>query len=171
MLMNYPIPKRVAQVFKFNEFENHNEYEISGNVVCTCGCDAFAVSYFGKTNPLPLFPSILKETQDERTRVALFAVCKDCGKKICLFDSAFDGFTGYPNKTGFVLPADKLKEYRCRKCGDNNSIINIQYKSNGKDYENGEISDGNWTEFFTNILVTHKCRSCGKATILLKEKG
>lgn len=169
--MNYPIPKRIQPVYQYNEFERHNEFQISGSVICTCGCDTFAVLYFGKRSALPLWPEIVKENHENRKRIVVIAVCRNCGKRICLYDSAFDGLTGYTNNYGFILPANKLKSFCCRKCGNDEQLIKIQYRSNGKADCHKLAGAEEWTELFTDISIYSFCRHCGKSEVLLREKA
>lgn len=159
-----PIPRRISDYFV--TVEDRGEIAVRGALKCSCGCDRFALKYFGKKGSI-ISPDIVKSRYDGEKRLVLAAQCKDCGKEILVYDSATDGYNGYADAPAFDGP---LEQFFCKSCGSNDFSLEIAYNSQGKE----ELQDRgieNWQDNFEMILCSGSCRHCGKIYTGIVEQG
>ena len=83
--MDFPIPTHLKSYLTLIG-DNNNEYEITGSIHCSCGCEEF-------------------EVWESNDRQIVRLKCRQCGEEIVIFDSGKHGWNGL-----FTLrvPPDKV---------------------------------------------------------------
>ncbi|MCI9182227.1 MAG: hypothetical protein HFG90_03125 [Acholeplasmatales bacterium] len=67
--------------------EEHSDASFSGHLICDCGYKSFSIFHTGKRTKGILAPYLIKK----KKQIVIKAVCKNCGKKIVIYDSNVDG--------------------------------------------------------------------------------
>lgn len=162
--MEYPIPKHLKEVFRVSNFDGH---DLDGKIVCTCGCNAFGIKYFGWIWD---DGGLAVVNEGEGYALVVKAVCRDCKKEWLIFDLSKHGFEGLVNEGGVPVPEKMLK---CYSCCDNSSYefdIGIETEDPEQFIEevvNEEFSDGKFTpedyvDAFDWLVIHLKCTHCGR---------
>lgn len=143
----YPIPKHLQPYLIPEEGENNCEFQVTGTIRCTCGCDRFTVS----------------ESNDG---MLAKLHCPDCGKEILLFDAGKHGWDGFVCHTDPVDRTQPMWEAVCDNCREGVFRVSVWISSQGKeDYlkECGgeDVEPENWTEAFEWIQASLTCVRCG----------
>ena len=164
MNIHSPIPHRISDYFV--TVEDRGEIAVRGTLKCSCGCEQFALKYFGKKGSI-FSPDIVKDRYDGEKRLVLVAQCKDCGKEILVYDSITDGYDGDADAPAFDGP---LEQFFCKGCGDQDFSLQIAYNSSGRE---ALLEEGveNWQDKFSMILCSSSCRHCGKEYKGFVEQG
>lgn len=92
--------KKILWVNEYNECGN-----ISGKIICECGCESFGLRYFGE-NYLPYCAGI-KEVEN-RYALIIKVICRKCGKEWLLFDFSKHSYDGFICEDGVSVPDEKL---------------------------------------------------------------
>ncbi len=86
----------------------HNECSVSGNIVCTCGCDRFRIRYFGEQWDEHSFD--IDEYQNKYA-CSVKAHCQSCSKEWLLYDFAKHGYNGLICDDGISVSDSELTEF------------------------------------------------------------
>ena len=82
------LPTHLEKILKVSERDDTN---ISGQIVCECGCKIFGIRYFGEGYP----PHCIGVNEyGGKYALNVRAVCRECGKEWELFDFAKHGYDG-----------------------------------------------------------------------------
>lgn len=82
---------------------------LEGEIICTCGCRAFKIRYFGE-----FYEELKLSVQEcgDKFGHAVKAVCADCGTEHLLYDFALHGFDGRIGNQGIVVSDEMLADFR-----------------------------------------------------------
>ena len=115
-----------------------------GEIVCTCGCKAFGVRYFGEfydANKLAC------AEHEDGFGQAVRAICADCKKDYLLYDFALHGYDGLICEAGAAVPEEALQEFKTN--ADDLFEIEMVLEYDGEDQFQEEIlNDGELIEKF-----------------------
>lgn len=148
------IPKSLSPNFRWVQPQNSNrENTTAGELIC-CGKQRFALEYEGEIKYSLWGTGHLSSPNGQ---VTLTARCKECGRKILVFDSAAMGYDREKEtvKHGCGNPM------KCRKCGENDFFVSIRLEY-PDDSELQELDIPEPDNAFTWIRATLKCNTCGK---------
>lgn len=148
------IPKSLAPNFRWVQPKNSNrENTTAGELIC-CGKQRFALEYEGEIK-YSLWGKAYLSSQNEQ--ITLTARCKECGRKILIFDSATMGYDRQREtaKPGCGNPIE------CRKCRENDFSVSIRLE-HPEESELRELDIPEPENAFSWIWVTLKCNKCGK---------
>lgn len=148
------IPKSLAPNFRWAQPKNSNrENTTAGELIC-CGKQRFALEYEGEIK-YSLWGKAYLSSQNEQ--ITLTARCKECGRKILIFDSATMGYDRQREtaKPGCGNPIE------CRKCRENDFSVSIRLEY-PEESELRELDIPEPENAFSWIWVTLKCNKCGK---------
>lgn len=82
------LPAHLENILHVTE---RGDTDMSGQIVCECGCKAFGIRYFGESYP----PHCIGVNEyDGKYALTVRAVCRECGKEWELFDFAKHGYDG-----------------------------------------------------------------------------
>lgn len=165
------IPKKIRPYLKIErEKRTRGEERIDGRLVC-CGNRSFEVFAEGKIRHGIFYGMHLLP---ENENIALEAGCKECGKRIPVFDSRCDGYDGCDwnaggedemisdGRCGGYEPNGKgaraaFRRVVCNRCGGDAFSVAIRYE-----YSNdGALEIAEPENAFTWIWVALECRGCG----------
>ncbi|MCM1164858.1 MAG: hypothetical protein NC299_01505 [Lachnospiraceae bacterium] len=104
------LPKHLEKILRVSE---HDKTTMSGRIVCECGCEKFGVKYFGEemNEDGEEYPVLTAAEFDEKTALAVKAVCAECGMERLLFDFAKHGYDGLICGDGISVPDTELKTF------------------------------------------------------------
>lgn len=146
--MDFPIPKHL-QTILVPIGEENSEFEVTGKIKCSCGCESFEVS----------------ESNDKQI---VKAICKKCKKEFVLFDNGKHGWNGFVCRDDFLDREMPFKQFVCSECEENAFEITIRIHSQGKeDFEEECLSNDDsfiledWVNAFDWITVSLCCIKCG----------
>ena len=146
--MDLPIPKHLQEIIYPIGMKN-SEFEVTGEVRCTCGCKSF-------------------EIWESNDRQLVKTVCENCKKEYLLFDSGKHGWNGFVCGDDFLDREMPLKQYGCSKCKEYDFSIVICISSQGKaDFEedcllnDDSFTLNDWINAFDWITISLSCKKCG----------
>lgn len=147
--MELPVPTHL-QRFLIPVGDENSEYEVRGNIQCTCGSGEF-------------------EVWESNKRHVIKAVCSQCEKEILLFDAGKHGWNGFVCKEDeFIDRAMPFQKYACPVCGKDIFGVAVYISSQGKEdfieecvsYDDS-FSEGDWIDGFECIAFSLSCKECG----------
>ncbi len=151
--MNLPIPTHL-QLFLTPVGNKNSEFEVTGTIHCSCGCEKF-------------------EVWESNGRCFVKLICKKCGKEILLFDSGKHGWEGFVCHDDFLDRAEELQKFICPKCNEDVFGITVRISSQGKqDFidecvsNDDSFSADDWVNGFDWITISLSCLKCD-----FEEKG
>lgn len=147
--MELPVPTHLLQ-FLIPARDKDSEYEVTGNVQCTCGSGEF-------------------EVRESNKRHIIKSVCRQCKKEILLFDAGKHGWNGFVCKEDeFIDRAMPFQKYACPVCGKDVFGVVVYISSQGKEdfieecvsYDES-FSEEDWIDAFECIAFSLSCKECG----------
>ncbi len=149
--MELPVPTHL-QGFLIPAGDKNSEYEVTGNIQCTCGSGRF-------------------EVWESNKRHIVRLVCDQCRKEILLFDAGKHGWNGFVCKEDeYIDRSMPLKKYGCPECSKDVFNITVYISSQGKEdfieecvsYDDS-FSEEDWIDGFECISISLFCQECGFA--------
>ena len=145
--MNLPIPTHLQNYF-VPIGDSNVEYEVTGNIYCTCGNKDFQVAYSNDKQIIKL-------------------ICTKCGHEILLFDISKHGWNGYVCHEDFLDKTLPFHKYFCPECKKDSFNVTVYIESQGKqdfieeciNFEDG-FSPDDWVNAFECISVSLLCTNC-----------
>lgn len=163
--MLLPIPDHLKEIFHPLGEEN-NEFSVTGELVCTCGCSTFSLEYEGQVRD----GYLCEVNRGGHFHLAVYARCQDCGKEYLVFDENQHGWNGFV--AGEEVPPLPIRElYACKSCKENASRLVVGIESQGKEdflEESGYGEPGcpfgeeDWVNAFEWITLSITCQKCGE---------
>ncbi len=145
--MNFPIPTHL-QPFLTIIGEENSEYEVTGEIHCSCNCEQF-------------------EVWESNDRHIVKLICKQCGEEIIILDSGKHGWDGFVCKNDFLERTLPYKKYSCPDCEQDVFKILVWISSQGKqDFLDECISNDDsfsledWVDGFEWIRISVFCTAC-----------
>ena len=147
--MEYPIPTHLQPYLIPLPEEDNCEFQVTGSIRCTCGCDRFAVS---------------------ESNEGMFATlkCQDCGHELLLFDAGKQGWNG------FVCHHDDLDRNApvwkavCEECKGDVFRVRVWISSQGREdflaecaAKDSVFQEEDWVNGFEWIQASLECLRCG----------
>lgn len=146
-MMKLPIPKHLQNYLKPIGSEN-DEYEVHGEIQCSCGQGNF-------------------EVWQSNDRQIVKLVCKNCGKEILLFDAGKHGWNGFVCKDDGLDRQEPFAKYSCDECGNDTFKVTTAISSQGEqDFIDECVSNDDsftaddWVDGFEWINITLTCCNC-----------
>lgn len=140
-MCNLPIPTHLTKILSIDERKS-NQYEVAGNLRCSCGCEKFHIYHNLKReydDSIPYSKQVGKKVLVE---------CSECATKYLLFDSATQGYDGFVCHDCKTASDEDLERYQCEACGTYSFEICVDIEA--EDYVNAF----NW------IVISLKCENC-----------
>lgn len=150
--MDLPVPSHLKEFLVLEE-EPGSEYEVTGNICCTCG-------------------SMYFEILENNNKQVVKLICCQCKKEILLFDISKHGWNGFVCdgiiEEKYLDRKLPLQKYYCPVCKEFNFKIIVTITSQGKQdfieeclsYEEG-FSASDWVDAFESISIIPVCAKCG----------
>lgn len=101
---NIKYPKHLEKILRVTEYEDVGN--ISGKIVCECGCEKFGIRYFGENYPPHCVTAA--EVSEHIYACVIKAVCRSCGKEWELFDFSKHSYDGMFCEESATVSDDKL---------------------------------------------------------------
>ena len=161
-----PIPKHLKQILKVNE-QNNTEFEVTGKIVCNCGCENFTIKYVGD-NSFYKTENVIKVIEIEGNYYLIITVeCEKCKSLHLIFDNDFHGWNGFVcGELSKELERPKTKNWKCIKCENSNHKVIVKINSAGKEdfieETEGDFDENDWIEAFSWITISTECESCSE---------
>lgn len=147
--MEYPIPTHLREYLIPREGEENCEFQITGTIRCSCGCDIFSVS----------------ESNDG---MIANLKCRDCGNEIQLFDAGKHGWNGFVCHMDSLNREEQLWKVGCEECKGEHFRVTVWISSQGKEDFASEcvandtsFREEDWVDGFEWIQVSLECARCG----------
>lgn len=147
--MDYPIPKHLQDFLIPLPEEDNCEFQVTGRIRCTCGCDRFSVS-------------------ESNEGMIADLTCRECGREIALFDAGKHGWNG------FVCHLDPLDRTQskwkavCDECKSDTFRVKVWISSQGREdflsecvANDPSFHEEDWVEAFEWIQASLECANCG----------
>lgn len=109
--------------------QEHQPVAFKAKLVCDCGCEKFKIYYTGKQTKGILSPHLVKKNK----QIEIEAVCKNCGNKIIVLDTAKDGM--HPH----IVKKDNLKPFQLK--GQDLFSIELSYNYLEDSYMTNQFVD------------------------------
>ncbi len=147
-------PKKIEQHFVALFEKNSSENNITDGVLTCCNDHSFEVFVFGETKRSFLSSTCLSPKNDT---IILEARCKNCGNRISVFDSRYDGYDhcGETPKKSIDTSA-----FGCKKCQDGDFSVSIKYEYPSIQ-ELKDLGIEDFDNAFTWIWISLECNKCG----------
>ena len=161
-----PIPKHLKEILKISGQIN-SEFEVTGKIVCNCGCENFAVKYVGDNSEYET-ENIIKVIEiDENWYLIVEVECINCRSLHLIFDDDFHGWNGFVcGELSKKLERPKSRNWKCNKCTNTSHSISIKINSGGKqdfiEETQGEFVENEWVEAFSWITISTECKGCNE---------
>ena len=161
-----PIPKHLEKILKVNEL-NNSEFEVTGKILCSCGCEDFAMKYVGDTSEYDT-EKVIKVIEIEENYYLIFKLeCVKCKIVHLIFDNDFHGRNGFVcGELSKELERPQTQTWKCIKCDNTNHKVIVKINSAGKEdfieETEGDFDGNDWIEAFSWITISIECRSCNE---------
>ncbi len=147
--MELPIPRHLTEYLIPVPEEENCEFQVTGTLRCTCGCEAFSV-------------------MESNDGLLARAACRNCGKEIELLDAGKHGWNGFVCHLDPLDRTEKLWKAACEECKGEHFRVRVWISSQGPedfmsecvahdDSFNGE----DWVDAFEWMQVSLECLHCG----------
>ncbi len=162
-----PIPIHLHDIF-IPIGNKNNEYQINGEIRCTCGCKCFHIKIFADTSNG--YPQV--RSYEDDYALVIKTICMDCQKEYIIFDDSKHGWNGFVCHDGISPPENTLTSWNCPQCGSDIHRIRIFISSEGKEDfinelelgdETSEFSEDDWVNAFGWITIGLTCYTCSYA--------
>lgn len=160
--------KLPAHLEKILHVTERGDTDMSGQIVCKCGCKTFGIRYFGESYP----PHCIGMNEyDGKYALTVHAVCRECGNEWELFDFAKHGYDGIFAGDGVTVPDDELIEAAAGDERDFEVVISIEFDDEEQFVEkvmNDPLDDLRFTpedrfNIWSWVVIDLKCAKSGKA--------
>lgn len=145
--MDLPIPTHL-QPFLTPVGGKNSEFEVTGKIVCPCGCEKFQVFESNGCHIVKL-------------------ICGQCGEEILILDSGKHGWDGFVCKDDFLDRTLPFQKYGCPRCKEDIFGVTVRISSQGKeDFQeeclsnDDSFSEENWVDAFEWITISLSCEKC-----------
>lgn len=167
--MNLPIPSHLVNLL-VTDCKDHNEFSVSGDIECTCGCRTFNIIFIGvesKDNKslYTTEPDDLIGVETELQYIMSVELrCTECNVSHLIFDNRVHGWDGYIRE-GITIEALNgiKKEKQCPSCQHSQYKMHIEINSCGiEDFKLNmpEKPWEEWTEGFEWFRANITCTNC-----------
>lgn len=159
--MQLPIPKHLISILQPTGINNHAQ-QVTGDIICTCGCPTFAIQYVG--NPHRTFLRVVEIQTNYYLIIGV--VCDNCSQQHLIFDHDFHGWNGFvcTEEEKRQLPRPASAVWACPICQNQHHSMHVRIYSEGQEdfieETAGEFPPNNWTEAFSWITIHLQCTSC-----------
>ena len=142
-MKNLPIPKHLQSILQ--PFDNSNENEVTGKIICSCGSEKFKIKIVGNDLFFETEKVIKVQEIEEHFYLIVHIECNNCSKNHLIFDNDFHGhgideilclfaygkdLTARPNEYKFYLEDQPLNKFNTLyKCLTYESPLSTQYNS------------------------------------------
>lgn len=145
--MEYPIPRHL-QEYLIPKGDKNTEYEVTGDIRCSCGGHRF-------------------EVWESNDRHIVQLICKECGHEILVLDASKHGWDGFVCHNDFLDHSLPLQKYICPDCGADAFEVAVFISSQGKqDFLEECVSHDDsftlddWVDGFEWITISLSCQNC-----------
>ena len=145
--MDFPIPTHLKSYLTLIG-DNNNEYEITGSIHCSCGCEEF-------------------EVWESNDRQIVRLKCRQCGEEFVIFDSGKHGWNGFVCKDDYLDRELPFNKYVCPECETDSFKVEVAISSQGKEdfieecvSNDDSFSDDDWVDGFEYIRIALNCTNC-----------
>lgn len=146
--MEYPIPTHLQDYLIPVEGENNCEFQITGTIRCTCGCEIFGVS----------------ESNDGMLAQLR---CRECGHEIALFDAGKHGWNGFVCHMDTLDRTEPFWKAACDACKGEHFRVTVWISSQGKEdfleecvANDPAFTAEDWVDGFEWIQASLRCDDC-----------
>ena len=147
--MDYPIPSHLRGLLIPSEGEDNCEFQITGTLRCSCGCEVFSV----------------RESNDG---MIAQLNCRDCGREIELFDAGKHGWNGFVCHMDTLDRQEQIWNVACDECKGNHFRVSVWISSQGREdflaecvANDASFREEDWADAFEWIQVSLECTGCG----------
>ena len=147
--MEYPIPNHLKPYLVPDPREDNCEFQVTGAIRCTCGCERFAVS------------------ESNEAMIARLT-CSDCGREILLFDADKHGWNGFVCHSEALDRTQPMWKAVCDECKGETFRVKVWIASQGReDFVSECVShdptfrEEDWVDAFEWIQASLECTQCG----------
>lgn len=147
--MDYPIPKHLQPYLIPIPEEENSEFQVTGRIRCSCGCEEFHVSECNE--------GLLAQL-----------TCRDCGKEMILFDAGKHGWDGFVCHQDTLDRSQPMWKAVCDECKSDVFRVTVWISSQGPDDFLNEcvtndptFREEDWVEAFEWIQASLECVHCG----------
>ncbi|MCC6817354.1 MAG: hypothetical protein IT245_00465 [Bacteroidia bacterium] len=170
-MLRLPMPRHLNDILVMN-CQDHNEFNISGHIECTCNNKNLIIKYVGdEVNHGTLLQTTCSFNPINGQNdyyLQLIAYCPICLQSHLVFDNRSHGWDGYIKDQTTVKDISQLSKTKtCEKCQCKEHLIELDISNLGiEDFKlNGpEKPIEDWTEGFEWITVHIKCIQCAEYT-------
>lgn len=160
----FPIPKHLTEILK-PIGDSNNEFEVTGEVICDCGSQNFALKIVGNSSKYDKEKVIHVKEINGKYYLIVKASCNNCKKEHLIFDDGFHGWNGFIcSMNTRDLPRPETEIWKCNKCHGTNHSVTVNIQSQGQEdfIENAgdDLDRSDWIEAFAWITIKIVCNSC-----------
>ena len=162
-IKEYPIPTHLKNILAIDESASNN-YDISGKIVCGCGCDKYNIYH----NADREYDHSIPYSEQEGLKIVV--KCIECEQEYLLFDQAIHGYDGFVCHDLKSANNEKLELLKCKAC--KSEAFSIKVDIEAEDLEQfieecvtefpEEFSPEDYVNAFNWIVISLTCSGCNK---------